>query len=652
MRVLALGALWVPYIRDNWFSAIQHELGDKVLCINAGPLLASKEKYACQPEGFHCAYIYDLIRREKFDFLFFYHDWIFGDFPDAFFEKIRLAGIKTIAFHPDDEPEHWYARNSNYDHHFDVVASHSKAGTARRHSKGWGKKAMYLPWGFNDRTCYLIPDAIKLYDVVFIGKHKIDDIKGQMLIEDGAQREQILVRLAEHCQASGLIFKVFGHGWEQHPRLKKYAGGALSQEEMVRVYNETRVVFNPSWSSDDKPNAVQTKLRHFEVPGCGAFQITNENPELAELFLTDHEIVFYSTEEDLLKKINKYVADDSSRNTIAAAGYRRALNEHRLNLRVNALFEHINPLFPPTDNVHCKPSKVKRIIVKDRVALEKIQKEIGKNPNIFGDAEWIHFIGGKFENIDTNYAVLEPFFRNYPKDIMSVNTYFDFAGLANNAMQPKLVESNGNVLAEDVDMRNYDFPLLETRGGHFLGTSIQENACLLVNYVAPRFRAAELIDAYITNTVEAIHRMNPVSTGRITTELILAVPEGYEFTKLGIKNAEYVKRLRHLLPRLAAMKQRVVIYGISGMGEITLKLAEDTPGLELIGLVDRSLNMASFRSIPVLNPIQLNEVAPDVIILTSGSSGHSIYASISSLEGIICILPLYDLNHPVWSIVT
>jgi FlaA1/EpsC-like NDP-sugar epimerase len=120
---------------------------------------------------------------------------------------------------------------------------------------------------------------------------------------------------------------------------------------------------------------------------------------------------------------------------------------------------------------------------------------------------------------------------------------------------------------------------------------------------------------------------------------------------LGVRNAEYVKRLRHFFPRFVAMNQRVVIYGISGMGEAALKLAEQTPGLNLVGVVDRSLNVASFQGIPVLKPEQLQEVRPDVVVLTSGSSGPSIYASIAHLEAIMCILPLYDLNHPVWSVV-
>lgn len=296
MKTLALGALWIPYIRDNWFDAIRHVLGSHALCVNAGPLLVGRRNYAGSMDGYHCAYIYDILRRGEFDYFFFYHDWIFGDYPDVFFEKIRLAGIRTVAFHPDDEPERWYSRNVGYDHHFDVIASHSARGAARRRQSGSEERSMYLPWGYNHRAFFPSPDLNKCYDVVFIGKHKVNDPEAKVHLEDGEQRERVLVSLAEVCASRGWIFRVFGFGWDKHPELKKYYGGIPSQEEMLSIYHRTKVVFNPAWSSDGTPSGVQTKLRHFEVPGCGAFQITNENVELEELFIPDKEIIFYRTD--------------------------------------------------------------------------------------------------------------------------------------------------------------------------------------------------------------------------------------------------------------------------------------------------------------------------------------------------------------------
>jgi hypothetical protein len=651
LKILALGALWVPYIRDNWFDAIRRTLGVQAVCVNAGPLLAGTATHAGQPEGYHSAYIYDLLRRDRFDYLFFYHDWIFGDYPDAFFDKVRRAGVKTVAFHPDDEPEHWYARNSTYDHHFDVVASHSSAAVARRREAGWGERVMYLPWGHNPRTCYAVPGSPKRYDVVFIGKHKVNDKQGKVHVEDGAQREQILVRLAEDCERRGWTFRVFGYGWELHPQLNRYAGGMLSQEGMNQVLNESKVVFNPAWSSDGNPNAVQTKLRHFEVPGCGAFQITNANPELAELFVPDEEIVFYGDDDELVSKVERFVADDAAREAIAVAGHARAMREHTLDHRVEALFGHTRKIFPPAAVAQVEPAVVHMLMLEDTATLKRWVDDPTQIPALPDDAAWIHVVAGNFKAIQTDYAMLQPFLQAFASRMLTVSTYIDFDGLAANPLQPKLIEGGGDILVDDIVLGDLEFDLLDTMGGDFVGTNMEGTARLLANYVVPRGRLNELLAAFATGTPEAIHQLSTIPTGRIVTEVLLSAPDGYEQRRLGVRNLEYARRLRTLLPRFGSQGRRVVLYGISGMGEVAMKVAEQIPGFEFAGVIDRSLSVELFNGIPVMQAEDIGTARPDVVILAAGSSGPSIHAAIQQYEAMVCILPLYDLNHPVWSVV-
>jgi len=649
MKILALGALWVPYIRNNWFDAVRHVFGAHVLCVNVGPLLV-KRKYSGSLEGYHCAYIYDLLRRGEFDYLFFYQDWISEDFPEAFFDKVRLAGVRTVAFYPDDEPEHWYARNLRYDHHFDLVASHSSRGTARRSQSGAGERAMYLPWGYNRRDFYPVPESNKCYDVVFIGKHKVNDARGKVHVEDGEQREQVLVALAEACATRGWTFRIFGFGWDQHPKLKQYYGGIPSQEEMLVIYHQTKVVFNPAWSSDGSPGGVQTKLRHFEVPGCGAFQITNENMELAELFIPDKEIVFYLTIDDLLEKIEKYVGDDDSREQIAEAGHARALREHTLDHRVRALFRHVQHLFPCPAYGFELPARVKSLKIKDLTALVELSEELDRDESRLGDAQWVHVIAGSFLNVTLDYAALEPFFLSAPNEILGIDTFINFAGLAANPLQPKLIENGSFLLSGEVSLLNFNFPLLEEQGGYFLGSHSGDIGWLLVNYLAPRNRLRELLKTFALGTPKDIQQLNPLHTGRVVTEILLQVPLGNP-NGIGIRGEEYARRLSRLLPRFVVWGWRVVIFGISGMGQVTLELAENTPGLELQAIVDQSLKVVSFNGIPVVAAEHLADLRPDVIIITAGASGASIYSSIAHLEASTCILPLFDLDHPVWRVV-
>jgi hypothetical protein len=197
---------------------------------------------------------------------------------------------------------------------------------------------------------------------------------------------------------------------------------------------------------------------------------------------------------------------------------------------------------------------------------------------------------------------------------------------------------------------NFNFPLLEEQGGYFLGSHSGDIGWLLVNYLAPRNRLRELLKTFALGTPKDIQQLNPLHTGRVVTEILLQVPLGNP-NGIGIRGEEYARRLSRLLPRFVVWGWRVVIFGISGMGQVTLELAENTPGLELQAIVDQSLKVVSFNGIPVVAAEHLADLRPDVIIITAGASGASIYSSIAHLEASTCILPLFDLDHPVWRVV-
>lgn len=639
MRILALGGLWVPYIRENWFDALEHTLGAQVTIINAGALFPRCSQRGRAHEGFHTAYVYDVLRRDKYDYLFFYHDWIFGDYPDSFFEKVRASGVRTIAFHPDDEPEHWYRRNAPYDHHYDLVASHSKAGTARRQAENWGERVLYLQWGYSPRTCYPIPTASKKYDVVFIGKHKVDSVRGVTLVEDGDQREKLLVKLAQECERHGWTFRIFGHGWDRHPVLRKWAGGVLSQEGMVQVYNESRIVFNPAWSSDGDPNAVQTKLRHFEVPGCGAFQITNQNDELAELFEAGKEIEFFRNDTELLDKISFYLRHEAAREEIAAAGLRRAQQEHTLDKRITDLFAHARKLFP-VDTQPIRQHPVRRIDFTDLDALRPEHYEPVQ------DGEWLHFAGGHFADLRTNYGTAQTFMAALPDTVLSCATYIQYTGVADNPLQPKAMETDSALLDERTDVNDFGFGSGGPCESIFAGTREEHSARLMSNYLVPASKVSAFVQAFKGGSIHDIDALEAFPTGRVIAEVSILPPPGQGAGT--IRNHEYVRRLRKILPMCQRLNMRIAVYGINGMGEIVFRLGDELPGFKFAGVIDRSLEASTFHDIPVLRPEALGNSDIDLIILAAGNSGPSIYRDIEKFESSVCILPLYDLEHPAW----
>ncbi len=84
-------------------------------------------------------------------------------------------------------------------------------------------------------------------------------------------------------------------------------------------------------------------LRSFEIPMAGGIQFCRYNPELAEYFEADKEIVFFETKEEMIEKA-KYYLDDKrkeQRQQIRINARKRAENEHTWYNRFQKVFEEL-----------------------------------------------------------------------------------------------------------------------------------------------------------------------------------------------------------------------------------------------------------------------------------------------------------------------
>jgi spore maturation protein CgeB len=73
-----------------------------------------------------------------------------------------------------------------------------------------------------------------------------------------------------------------------------------------------------------KSNQDEAAQRSYEITACGGFMLAERTPRHLELFKEDEEAVFFSTKEECIAKIQRYLPDEEARNRIAAAGCRRA----------------------------------------------------------------------------------------------------------------------------------------------------------------------------------------------------------------------------------------------------------------------------------------------------------------------------------------
>ena len=99
-------------------------------------------------------------------------------------------------------------------------------------------------------------------------------------------------------------------------------------EEVSRIYSQARIVFNTSIAGD-------VTMRVFEGTASGALLLTDSVQNgLDELFEIGKELVVFGDDEDMLAKVDYYLAHEEERAAIAAAGYRRTHADHTYQRRV------------------------------------------------------------------------------------------------------------------------------------------------------------------------------------------------------------------------------------------------------------------------------------------------------------------------------
>ena len=125
---------------------------------------------------------------------------------------------------------------------------------------------------------------------------------------------------------------------EDYPLLKKQVMGSAYGENMIEIIGQSKIVLNIHDPS--VPNGGNMRL--FEIPSAKSLQIADKYPK--DWFTDGEEIVLYSDNEDLFKKINYYLKFDDERIRISINGYKRVTQEHRFKHRVEKLLNFVDGL--------------------------------------------------------------------------------------------------------------------------------------------------------------------------------------------------------------------------------------------------------------------------------------------------------------------
>ncbi len=298
----------------------------------------------------------DTVRAYQPDLMF---TVVWGDLlePDTIREISHNTNTTTLNWYCDD---HWQfeSLSKHWTPCFNWVVTTDHQTLARYQQLGY-QNVIKSQWACNPQI-YQNLDLPHRYDVTFVG------------LPHGIRRAAI-----QALRDAGIDVRVWGAGWP---------AGRLTQLQMIRVFNQSRININFSQASTNgQPTSrlsrwahrylekpchklpggwrlaaagralaakcggskntpslpTQIKGRNFEVPSCGGFLLTGHADQLSDYYRPDQEIAVFDNTHELIEKIRYYLAHEDQRAAIAHAGYQRTQHEHTYAHRFQEIFQRI-----------------------------------------------------------------------------------------------------------------------------------------------------------------------------------------------------------------------------------------------------------------------------------------------------------------------
>lgn len=171
-------------------------------------------------------------------------------------------------------------------------------------------------------------------------------------------------RIISKLKREGVMVSAYGSGWPL---------GRVSEEKMIQIFSSSKINLGlnppPGFLNKNSLGRLffrrsvnkivpdihiarnikmllhrgipQIKARHFEIPACGGFLITQDADDLGKYYRIGEEIVTYKNINDLAEKIQYHLNNDDARRKIARAGYERTIKEHTYQKRFEEIFKLI-----------------------------------------------------------------------------------------------------------------------------------------------------------------------------------------------------------------------------------------------------------------------------------------------------------------------
>ncbi|WP_287601762.1 glycosyltransferase [Thiothrix sp.] len=214
---------------------------------------------------------------------------------------------------------------------YDVLFAYRKHNLPELDAAGAKKSALLRSW-FDPLRSYpvtLNQSEIQEYgcDVVFIG-HYEDDERLDYLRE--------IIR-------NGYKLKIWGPGYDWNPIIKKIP--EFKHFPPIRLawgeeYNKALCASKIALCFHSKLNRDTYTRRNFEIPASGTFMLSSYSEDLASLFAEGKEADYFTTKDELISKLNKYLSNDELRTNIAKMGREKVYSaKHDVKSRMQEILE-------------------------------------------------------------------------------------------------------------------------------------------------------------------------------------------------------------------------------------------------------------------------------------------------------------------------
>ena len=251
----------------------------------------------------------------------------------------ELKKYSYVACYFGDDPEgcettsQYYVKNYNYA--FCGGVYFDKNTKISEKYLEWGaKKSKFIPLGVYPKKRREINNfEDREIDLVYVGGCYLPKVFR-------------IFKLKKHF---GSRMKMYGRGWSKSNNFLKTAIlkaikfiykipqiEELPKDEIVDLYQNTKIGFNIHMSYGP------SNVRMYELPANGVMQICDCENGLKELYKINKEVIVYKNINDAIKKIEYYLKNNKERIKIAKAGYKKVLENYKVEYSFELLLSEIN----------------------------------------------------------------------------------------------------------------------------------------------------------------------------------------------------------------------------------------------------------------------------------------------------------------------